>query len=158
MEDQNELRKHVLELLEGQSAHIDLETAIRGFPMNLINERLDDSQHSPWELVDHLRLAQSDIVEFCRDPEHVSPEFPDGYWTLGNASVIQWERSVNQIMSDLDAMRFMISDTRNDLIAPLPHGTGQTLLREALLIADHNAYHIGQLMQLKKTLEARGLT
>ncbi|MDM7922996.1 MAG: DinB family protein [Pyrinomonadaceae bacterium] len=155
MDTQTALREHLFELLDGRSAHIGLEAAIRGFPMNLINERMDDTQHSPWELLEHIRLAQWDIVEFCRDPKHVSPDFPDGYWTLGNASVIEWERSVEQILADLEAMKVMVADIRNDLFAPIPHGDGQTLLREAMLVADHNSYHLGQLMQLKKTLEAK---
>jgi hypothetical protein len=155
MDTQKELREHLFELLDGRSAHIGLETAVRGFPINLINERMDDTQHSPWELLEHIRLAQWDIVEFCRDPKHESPTFPDGYWNLGNASVIEWEHSVEQIVADLDAMKIMVADARNDLFAPIPHGDGQTLLREAMLVADHNSYHLGQLMQLKKTLEAK---
>lgn len=158
MKDQTALRTHLLELLEGRSAHIDLETAIRAFPINLINERLDDSQHSPWELLEHTRVALWDIVEFCRDPKHTSPDFPDGYWKLGNASMIEWQTSVEEISRLLEGMREMVADIRNDLVAPLPHGDGQTLLREAMLVADHNSYHLGQLMQLKKTLEARGCT
>jgi hypothetical protein len=158
MEDQHSLREHLLELLEGRSAHIDLETAIRGFPINLINERLDDRQHSPWELLEHTRVALWDIVEFCRDPQHKSPDFPDGYWALGNANIIQWQKTADAISALMDAMRAMVADTRNDLFAPIPHGDGQTLLREALLVADHNSYHLGQLLQLKKTLEARGTT
>ena len=155
MDTQKALREHLFELLDGRSAHIGLEAAIRGFPMNLINERIDDTQHSPWELLEHIRLAQWDIVEFCRDPQHVSPDFPDGYWTLGNASVIEWESSVEKTFADLEAMKIMVADERNDLFAPIPHGDGQTLLREAMLVADHNSYHLGQLMQLKKTLEAK---
>jgi hypothetical protein len=155
MDKDADLRRHVLELLEGSFAHVDLETAIRGFPMNLINERLEGSQHSPWHLLEHLRLAQWDIVEFCRDPDHVSPDFPDGYWNLGTASVNEWERSIEQILGDLQTMRDMISDPAADLFTPFPHGDGQTLLREALLVADHNSYHLGQIMQLKKTLEAQ---
>jgi hypothetical protein len=155
MDKDADLRRHVLELLEGSFAHVDLETAIRGFPMNLINERLEGSQHSPWHLLEHLRLAQWDIVEFCRDPDHVSPDFPDGYWNLGTASVNEWERSIEQILGDLQTMRDMISDPSADLFTPFPHGDGQTLLREALLVADHNSYHLGQIMQLKKTLEAQ---
>ncbi|HSI87656.1 MAG TPA: DinB family protein [Pyrinomonadaceae bacterium] len=155
MENDAELRRHVLELLDGSFAHIGLETATRGFPMNLINERLEGSPHSPWHLLEHLRLAQWDIVEFSRDPDHVSPDFPDGYWNLGTASVNEWERSVEQILGDLQTMRDMIADPSSDLFAPFPHGDGQTLLREALLIADHNSYHLGQIIQLKKTLEAQ---
>ena len=155
MDNGSDLRSHLLELLDGTFAHIGLETAIRGFPMNLINERLAGSPHSPWELLEHIRLAQWDIVEFCRNPEHVSPDFPDGYWNLGTASTIDWERSTEQILADLQTMRDMIADPASDLFTPFTHGDGQTLLREALLVADHNSYHLGQILQLKKTLEAQ---
>lgn len=158
MENQNALRQHLLELLEGRSAHIDLETAVRAFPMNLINERIEASPHSPWELLEHIRLAQWDIVEFCRNADHVSPGFPDGYWNLGVASVNDWQASVEQITADLQAVRDIVADENTDLFAAIPHGSGQTLLREAMLVADHNSYHLGQLMQLKKTLEAQGCT
>ena len=155
MENGPDLRSHLLELLDGTFAHIGLETVIRGFPMNLINERLAGSPHSPWHLLEHLRLAQWDIVEFCRNPEHVSPDFPDGYWNLGTASTLDWQRSTEQILVDLQSMRDMIADPTSDLYAPFPHGDGQTLLREALLVADHNSYHLGQLVQIRKTLEAQ---
>ena len=156
MENQSTLRQHLLELLAGRSAHIDLETAIRGFPMNLINERVESSPHSPWELLEHIRIAQWDIVEFCRNANHVSPEFPDGYWSHAIASVVEWERSAEQISNDLQSLRDLIADESNDLFAAIARGDGQTLLRETLLVADHNSYHLGQLMQLKKTLEAQG--
>ena len=155
MENGPDLRSHLLELLDGTFAHIGLETVIRGFPMNLINERSAGSPHSPWHLLEHLRLAQWDIVEFCRNPEHVSPDFPDGYWNLGTASTLDWQRSTEQILVDLQTMRDMIADPASDLFTPFPHGEGQTLLREALLVADHNSYHLGQIVQLKKTLEAQ---
>ncbi len=156
MENQSSLRQHLLELLEGRAAHIDLETAIRGFPMNLINERVESSPHSPWELLEHIRIAQSDIILFSTDAAHTSPEFPDGYWNLGIASVPEWEKSADEISGGLDTLRALISDENTDLLAEFPHGDGQTLLRQVLLVADHNSYHLGQLIQLKKTLEAQG--
>lgn len=148
-----QLREHILELLEGKFAHIDLETALSGFPLSKINTRLRHSPHTAWELLEHIRLAQWDILGFSRDAEHVSPDFPDGYWNKAEASPSDWKRSVKQVLSDLEAMRELIREKKIDLFAKIPHGDGQTTLREALLVADHNAYHLGQLMLLRRMLE-----
>jgi uncharacterized damage-inducible protein DinB len=151
---QKELRNHLLELLEGKFAHIDLETLIQNFPAEKINERIANSPHTAWELLEHIRIAQWDILEFSRDANHVSPNFPDGYWNKTEASEEDWHKSVEQILDDLQAMRDLITDENNDLFAKFPHGSGQTLLREVLLVADHNAYHLGQMAMLKKIFEA----
>ena len=147
------LREHVLELLEGTFAHIDLETVLRSFPVSKINIRLENSPHTAWELLEHIRLAQWDILEFSRDPKHVSPDFPDGYWNKADGSPGDWQRSVEQVLGDLEAMRELVRDKDVDLFAKIPHGDGQTILREALLVADHNAYHLGQLMLLRRMVE-----
>jgi hypothetical protein len=154
MDTQKELRNHLLELLEGKFAHIDLETLIQNFPAEKINERARNSPHTAWELVEHIRIAQWDILEFSRDANHISPNFPDGYWNKTEASREDWQKSVEQILDDLQAMRDLVADENNDLFAKFPHGSGQTLLREALLVADHNAYHLGQMAMLKKIFEA----
>jgi hypothetical protein len=147
------LQEHILELLEGKFAHIDLETALKGFPLSKINARPAHSPHSAWELLEHVRLAQWDILEFSRDANHVSPDFPDGYWNKVEASAEQWRRSVEEVLENLEAMRELVRDENIDLFAKIPHGDGQTILREALLVADHNAYHLGQLMLLRRMLE-----
>ena len=154
MDKQKELRNHLLELLEGKFAHIDLETLIQNFPAEKINERARHSPHTAWELVEHIRIAQRDILEFSRDANHISPNFPDGYWNKTEASREDWQTSIGQILDDLQAMRDLVADENNDLFAKFPHGSGQTLLREALLVADHNAYHLGQMAMLKKIFEA----
>lgn len=153
MDEQNVLREHVLELLRGNSAHIDLETAINAFPLNHINTRIENSPHTAWELLEHIRIAQWDIVEFSYKPDHVSPEFPDGLWPANEATTADWKRSVKQILTDLQTMRDLVANKDTDLFAPIPHGDGQTVLREALLVTDHNAYHLGQLVLLKKIFE-----
>ena len=150
---EGKLREHVVELLEGKFAHIDLETALSDFPLSKINTRLPHSPHTAWELLEHIRLAQWDILEFSRDAKHVSPDFPDGYWNKENGSSEDWKRSVVQVLADLQAMRKLVTDKSTDLFAKIPHGDGQTILREALLVADHNAYHLGQLMLLRRMLE-----
>ena len=155
MDTQKQLREHLLELLEGKSAHIALEKVLHEFPVEAINTKLENAPHTAWELLEHLRIAQSDIVGFSRDGAHVSPEFPDGYWNKAEGEAAGWLASVKQIMDDLQTMRDLVADENTDLLAPLPHGTGQTVLREALLVADHNAYHLGQIAFLMRILEKK---
>jgi hypothetical protein len=153
MEMQKELRSHLLELLEGKSAHIDLATVLREFPVDAINIRIENAPHTAWELLEHLRITQHDIVEFSYNSKHVSPKFPDGYWNKIAATAEDWEKSCEQILRDLQKMCDLITDENYDLLAKIPHGDGQTIFREALLIADHNAYHLGQIAFLMRILE-----
>lgn len=153
-EIQNDLRRHLLELLAGRSAHVDLETVMTSFPPEKINARVENFPHTAWELLEHIRIAQWDILEFSRDANHVSPKFPDGYWDKTEAGADDWNKSVRQVLQDLQAMRDLVADDNHDLLEKIPHGSGQTLLREALLVADHNAYHLGQLVMMKKIFEA----
>lgn len=155
MDTQKELRAHIVELLEGKSAHIDLETILREFPVEEINTRIKDAPHTAWELLEHFRIAQHDIVEFSRDAHHVSPEFPEGYWNKAEGNAENWRKSCEQILRDLQNMRDLITNEKNDLLAKIPHGGGQTILREALLVADHNAYHLGQIAFLMRILEKK---
>jgi DinB superfamily len=151
------VRKHVLDLLGSGGAHVDFEAAIARFPASLRGVKPAGSPHTAWQLLEHMRIAQCDILEFSRNPKHVSPEFPVGYWPPAETppSARAWNQSAHAFRSDLKAMMALVSNRRNDLFAPIPHGEGQTLLREALLVADHNAYHLGQLVLLRKLLEAR---
>ena len=148
------LRKHLLELLEGKHAHTDFEAAVAGFPVKRAGEKPAGAPHSAWQLLEHLRLAQWDILEFSRNPKHVSPDWPGGYWPESEAppDAAAWRQSVRSFQADLKAMRALVADPKVDLYAPLPHGDGQTLLREAMLVADHNSYHIGQLVLLRRLL------
>ena len=154
MDDQSELRGHLIELLNGRSAHIDLEAAISGFSLGHINTRIENSPHTAWELLEHLRLAQWDILDFSVNPEYREMTFPDDYWPKEVGTEDTWKASVSQVLTDLQAMRDLITDPKTDLYAPIAHGDGQTLLREALLVADHNAYHLGQIMLLRRILES----
>lgn len=155
METNHELRAHLLELLKGKSAHIDLETVLKEFPLNQINARIENAPHTAWELLEHLRIAQHDIVEFSRRADYISPKFPDGYWNKKEATEADWKNSCAQILRDLQTMRDLIADEKTDLLAEIPHGDGQTILREALLVADHNAYHLGQIAFLMRILETK---
>ena len=150
------LREHLLYLLRGGGAHVHFEEALEGFPSSLYNARAGGVPYTPWRLLEHMRLAQWDILEFSRDASHVSPPWPDGYWPEESreADEDDWRRSVESFRSDLRAMEALVEDPSTDLYARIPHGDGQTILREALLIADHNAYHLGALVTLRRALEA----
>jgi hypothetical protein len=156
MNDELALREHLIELLTGGHAHLDFEKAIAGLPVELRGARPPGLPHTPWRLVEHMRIAQWDILRFSVDRKHVSPEFPVGYWPAGDAppKPESWEKSVAAFRSDLQAMKDLVSNPGSDLFKPFPHGDGQTLLREALLIADHNAYHLGQLVTVRRLLGA----
>ena len=150
------LRAHVLELLRGGHAHADFESAIGNLPVAARGQRPKGAEHSPWELLEHMRLATWDILEFSRDAKHKSPDWPAGYWPAKPAppDAAAWEKSVKALEHDLEAMRKLVNDPGTDLLAPIPGGTGQTVLREALLTADHNAYHLGQLILVRRLLGA----
>ncbi|HKA07696.1 MAG TPA: DinB family protein [Gemmataceae bacterium] len=154
--NENALREHLLELIGGKSAHLTFDDAIADLPPALRGKRVAGSPHSAWRLVEHMRIAQWDILEFSRSPRHQSPEFPAGYWPPGDAPPDDkaWDRSVAAFRSDLAAMQALVADPQTDLFARIPHGDGQTILREALLVADHNSYHIGQLVMLRRALGA----
>lgn len=150
------LREHVVILLKGGGAHLDFETAIADLPPELRGARVDGVSHTPWRLLEHLRICQWDILEFSRNPDHVSPDFPNGYWPDGDAppDADAWDRSVQAFRNDLKEMMDLVEDPNTDLFNKIPHGDGQTILREAMLVADHNAYHLGQLVFLRRCLGA----
>src|SRR5271154_6655394 len=138
------LREHLIYLVEGGGAHAKFNDVVEDFPSNLRGTKPDNFPHTAWMLLEHLRLAQWDILEFSRNAKHVSPDWPSGYWPKGNAppSAKAWNDSVATYRRDLAAMRALVSDPATDLFAPIPSGDGQTILREALLLADHNSYHL----------------
>jgi hypothetical protein len=148
------LRQHVIYLLEGGGAHLNFEQAIADLPPEMRGKRVEGVPHTAWRLLEHLRICQWDILEFSRNGDHVSPEFPDGYWPDTDAppSHEAWEQSVAAFRADLQAMLDLVANPQTDLFARIPHGDGQTILREALLVADHNAYHLGQLVFLRRCL------
>jgi hypothetical protein len=150
------LREHMLYLLRDGGAHLNFDKAIEGLPAELRGAKPAGQPHTPWRLLEHLRIAQWDILEFSRNPRHVSPSFPEGYWPKGDAppDAAAWDRSVAAFRSDLRAMQDLVANPATDLFAPIPHGQGQTILREALLVADHNAYHLGQLVIIRRLLGA----
>src|SRR5262249_12509880 len=148
------LREHLLYLLREGGAHLDFEKAVANVPAHLRGAKPPGQPHTPWRLLEHLRICQWDILEFSRNPRHISPSFPDGYWPKGDAPPDDgaWDRSVAGFRADLKAMQDLVADPATDLFARIPHGEGQTVLREALLVADHNAYHLGQLVTIRRLL------
>jgi uncharacterized damage-inducible protein DinB len=148
------LREQLRDLLGSAHAHATFEQAVEKVPAEKRGERVTGQPHTLWRLLEHIRIATWDILEFSRQGSHVSPAWPDGYWPTTDAPPDEgaWERSVAAIRSDLDAFAKLVEDPARDLFAPFPWGQGQTLLREALLIADHNAYHVGQMVLLRQQL------
>lgn len=146
------LRRHVLALLDGRDAHLDLDAVVRHWPVALRGQVPEGLPHSPWQLLEHLRIAQWDLLGFTRDPAHTSPPWPEGYWPDDPAppSPHAWDDALGALRADLEAMRDLVADPSLDLHARLPHGTGQTYLREALVAADHLAYHLGQLVLVRR--------
>ena len=147
----DELRRHLVKMLAEPNAHLTFEKAIEYVPPQLRGTLVEGYGHTAWQILEHLRISQWDIMEFSRDAKHVSPKFPDGYWPGEAAPPDEksWNDSVAQFRDDLKQMCDLILDESNDLFAKIPHGDGQTLLREALVLAKHNSYHIGQLAMLK---------
>ncbi len=141
------LRDHLLSLLRGGNAHISFDDFVAGFPADACGRKIEGLPYTPWQVLEHMRIAQWDILEFCRASNHVSPKWPEGYWPrpdeLGNADL--WKETIGKFRHDLNQMAELVADPANDLFAKIPHGNGQTILREALLVADHNAYHLGAL-------------
>ena len=150
------LRDQLLYLLQGGGAHVNFDKAVEGLPARLRGAKPEGAPHSAWELIEHMRIAQWDILEFSRNPKHVSPEWPSGYWPESEAppAVRAWNASVKKFHADLAAMARLVKNPKTDLYARIPHGEGQIILREALLVADHNAFHLGELVFLRRMLGA----
>jgi hypothetical protein len=150
------LRQHLLYLLKEGGAHAKFEDAVKDLPAKLRGQKVPKFPHTAWMLLEHMRIAQWDILEFSRNPKHTSPSWPEGYWPKTEAppSAAAWTKSITGFRKDLKAMEALIANPKTNLYAPLAWGSGQTILREALLIADHNAYHVGQLVTLRRMLGA----
>lgn len=148
------LREQVVYLLKGGGAHVHFMDALEGFPSAKHGAFVQGLPHTGWQLLEHSRIAQWDILEFSRNAKHVSPDFPGGYWpkTPVPPDEKAWDNSVSAFQRDLAEMITLVENPKTDLFAKIPHADGQTVLREALLLADHNAYHLGQLVDLRRAL------
>jgi DinB superfamily len=153
--DQNKLlRQHLVKQLDGNEAHASFDDAVKDMPFAQQGVRPKGAEHSPWEELEHLRIAQWDIFEFAMNPKHKSPEFPSGYWPGSPKPPNEkaWEKSVKSFQSDREKFKEYLRDGSTDLFAKIPHGDGQTVLRQAIVAIDHNGYHIGQLILLRRLL------
>jgi hypothetical protein len=155
MAHDNSLRDHLLYLLNGDGAHIDFESAIKDLPAGLRGKKPDGAAHSPWQIVEHLRITQWDVLESIRNAKHASPEFPAGYWPSSESpsTARMWEKSIDGFRADHQTLVEMITNS-NGLLAPIAHSDGQTIFRRLAMLADHNAYHLGQLVVLRRLLGA----
>jgi len=152
----NTLRQQLAQNLETSEAHASWRDAFAEMPPELRGAKVPGSPHTAWQMLEHLRIAQWDILGFSRDANHVSPDFPSGYWapTAAPPDEAAWDASVRAFRNDAEEMRKLILDPKTDLFAKIPHSDGKTILREALLLIDHNAYHLGQLVLLRRLLDA----
>lgn len=152
------VRKHVLYLLRRGDAHLSFDDFVRSFPPDLCNRKIQGLPYTPWQVLEHMRLAQWDILEFSRDESHVSPEFPKGYWPEPEepGTPVLWQKTIDEFQNDLKQMEALVEDPSTDLYAKIPHGDGQTILRQALLTADHNAYHLGALAVMARIVKSSG--
>ena len=150
------LRQHLIELLKGGGAHAKFDEVIDGIPAKVRGQKPAGMPHSPWMLLEHMRIAQKDILDFSRDPKHVSPDWPQGYWPGSSVQpgAAAWSSSIRNFRKDLKSMQDLVANPKTDLYARIPWGDGQTILREALLVADHNAYHLAQLVDVRRLLGA----
>ena len=154
MDQDRRVREQLLALLRGGQAHGGFDWAVADFPLARINERPPNVPYSPWELLEHLRIAQWDILEFIRDPDHLSPDWPDGYWPAPGteADGVQWQETIRRFRADLEALQAIVADPAVDLYAVMPQGEKYTVLREILVVADHNAFHLGEFAILRQVM------
>jgi hypothetical protein len=145
-------RKHLIESLTGKKAHITFDRVVEDFPLAAINKKVEGIPHSPYDLVEHMRLAQADIIDFIKNPDYQEMDWPDDYWPKAEGTEKDWKRSIQNFLKDRDELVHMIEDDSLDLFQPLSHGNEYNVFRQILIMANHNSYHTGQLMQLKRAL------
>jgi hypothetical protein len=157
MDPQRVARRQLLALIEGGKAHMGFEDAVSGFPLKEINRRLPNATYTVWHLLEHARIAQWDILRFTTDPNHVSPDFPEGYWPAVDkiATPREWKKTIRDFLKDLRSGRQLVKNPKIDLFAPIPHAKDCTVFQEILLLADHNAYHLGELVSLRRVLSLK---
>jgi len=150
------IREHVAKLLSWEDAHTSFESAVADLPVELRGTKPSTLPYSPWQLVEHLRITQADILDFCRNPKYRERTWPDDYWPSSESppDSAAWDNSVRDFLRDRAALQDLSRDPKITLEARIPHGEGQTYLREILLVADHTAYHIGELVVVRRLLGA----
>jgi uncharacterized damage-inducible protein DinB len=146
------IRKYLLASLQGRKAHLSFEETVKDFPDDYYNRKIPGIQYSCWDLLEHLRLAQWDILDFIVNPDYKSKQWPDGYWTKDKGDTEKWESSVNKCLKDLRDLEAMVNDHTIDLYSPIPHAPDYTIFQEIILVINHNSYHTGQLLMMRKGL------
>ena len=156
MPQNDALRDHLKKVLDWHDAHVSFDNAIKGIEEKKRGMQPQGVPYSPWQLLEHLRLSQHDILDFCVNPAYEEKKWPDEYWpkSAAPANDAAWNDSIAAFKADLEAFKRLAADDSIDLFAKIPHGQGQTYLREILLVADHNAYHVGQLVTIRRLLDA----
>jgi len=159
MEPDQIVREQVLHLLRGGNAHMPFAAAVANFPPEQINTRFPNGEYTPWHLLEHLRLTQWDILDFIRNPHYEERDWPEDYWPARDqmATSDDWQRTIAAFEADQRALEGILMDRATDLYAPIPHGSGQNILREMLVVADHNAYHIGEFAIMRQVMGTWGL-
>lgn len=152
MEQDQLIRKNLMVSLQGGNAHLTFEEAVKSFPGEYIHRRVSGFNFNCWELVEHMRIAQWDILDFTRNPDYKTLVWPEGYWPKEKGDLASWEQSVNQFLKDRKTLEDMVQDRTIDLYSPIPHAPDYTIFREIVLVIDHNSYHLGQLVILRKAL------
>lgn len=152
------LRKHLAALVHWKDAHVDFDAAVKGIPARCRGVQPPGLPYSPWQLLEHIRLAQADILDFCLNPSYFAPKWPDDYWPSSPTPPDSraWQMSVSSYRADLRSLGILLDDPAIDVYSEIPHGQGQTYLREILLIADHTAFHLGEIVVVRRLLGVWG--
>jgi hypothetical protein len=155
MEIENIVRQQLLALIKGGNAHMRFDEAVADFPPEYYNQTAPNSTYTPWRLLEHIRIAQWDILEFIRNPDYVSPSWPEGYWPPQGetADEARWEQTLHAFRSDQEALLHMVEDPATELFTSFAHAPGYNLLREVLVLSDHNAYHMGEFATLRQVMQ-----
>lgn len=158
MQHDSELREHLIALLKGGNAHMTLIDAVTDFPEIDMNTRFPNGQYTPWDLLEHIRKTQFDILDFISNPKYVERHWPVDYWPKKseNATIKVWQKTMKDFQKDNEALQKIVQNKKTDLFAKIPHGDGQNILREMLLVSDHNAYHIGEFAIMRQVMNTWG--
>ncbi|MHB8111663.1 MAG: DinB family protein [Syntrophorhabdaceae bacterium] len=157
MDPDKVMRNELLALLKGGQAHMDFDEALAGFPLEEINRQVPNASYMVWHVLEHMRIVQWDILEFIRNPDHVSPDFPGGYWPEpgAKATSAMWNKILKKIRSELEAVEAIVSNSRTDFFSPIPHAKDYNIFREVLLVADHNAFHLSEVVEIRRILNLK---
>jgi hypothetical protein len=154
MNDQNILRIQLLEYLEGDHAHKTLDEAVKDFPAKMINSKPENVPYTFWQLLEHIRVSQHDILLFIHDTDYKYMDWPKDYWpgTGRKADKVAWDKTILDYRQDLKSLKKIIKNPKADLLAHIPHGEGQTIFHEAVLVIDHTAYHVGEFILMRRIM------